>query len=170
MHDYVEKRGGPFDFWEGGGGVGRFPATQWEREKKSCSVQSRKKNHAKESAQKKIPTYKSTDALHFSIVSTGLQDFAFLSRHICLKEHGVNSGQLSAPPSNYRLSGAPDNITGILPPLEPLTYDSQWRSLHGNIVATPWENLGLRYVQVYLTIIRRRRGDYRGIFAETKSR
>jgi hypothetical protein len=46
--------------------------------------------HAKESAQKKIiPACKSTDVLHFSIVSTGLQDFAFLSRHICLKEHGV---------------------------------------------------------------------------------
>jgi hypothetical protein len=53
----------------------------------------KKKYHAKESAQKKIPTCKSTDVLHFSIVSTGLQDFAFLSRHICLKEHGVNSGQ-----------------------------------------------------------------------------
>jgi hypothetical protein len=25
--------------------------------------------------------------------STDLQDFAFLSRHICLKEYGVNSGQ-----------------------------------------------------------------------------
>ena len=49
----------------------------------------KKKYHAKESAaQKKIPTCKSTDVLHFSIVSTGLQDFAFLRRHICLKEHG----------------------------------------------------------------------------------
>jgi hypothetical protein len=53
----------------------------------------KKKYHAKESAQKKIPTCKSTDVLNFSIVSTDLQDFAFLSRHICLKEHGVNSGQ-----------------------------------------------------------------------------
>ena len=67
----------------------KFPAIQVERKKKSCSIQSRrKKYHAKESAQKKIPTCKSTDVLHFSIVSTGLQDFAFLSRHICLKEHG----------------------------------------------------------------------------------
>jgi hypothetical protein len=47
----------------------------------------------KRALKKKFPTCKSTDVLHFSIVSTGLQDFAFLRRHICLKEHGVNSGQ-----------------------------------------------------------------------------
>ena len=84
--------------FEGGGGVGRF------RKKISCNPRRKKKKimrhtiekkkyHAKESAQKKILTCKSTDVLHFSIVSTDLQDFAFLSRHICLKEHGVNSGQ-----------------------------------------------------------------------------
>jgi hypothetical protein len=44
-------------------------------------------------ALKKNSYSKSTDVLHFSIVSTGLQDFAFLRRHICLKEHRVNSGQ-----------------------------------------------------------------------------
>jgi hypothetical protein len=79
-------RGGSFDFFFGGGGrpLGvledfkkKFPATQGERKKKSCSIQSRKKYHAKESAQKKF--------LHvnllklFTSVSTGLQDFAFLS-------------------------------------------------------------------------------------------
>jgi hypothetical protein len=47
----------------------------------------------KRALKKNIPTCKSTDVLHFSIVSTGLQDFAFLSRHICLKEHGLDSGQ-----------------------------------------------------------------------------
>ena len=68
----------------------KFPATQGERKKNHAAYNREKKYHAKESAQKKIPTYKSTDVL----VSTGrLQDFAFLSRHICLKEHGVNSGQ-----------------------------------------------------------------------------
>jgi hypothetical protein len=41
-----------------------------------------KKYHAKESAQKKILLL-----TLFSIVSTGLQDFAFLSKHICLNEH-----------------------------------------------------------------------------------
>jgi hypothetical protein len=72
----------------------KFPAIQVERKKKSCSIQSRKKNiMQKRVLKKKIPTYKSTDVLHFSIVSTGLQDFAFLRRHICLKEHGVNSEQ-----------------------------------------------------------------------------
>ena len=45
-------------------------------------------------ALKKIPACNSTEAFHFSIVSTGLQDFAFLSSwHICLKEHWVNRGQ-----------------------------------------------------------------------------
>jgi hypothetical protein len=51
----------------------------YNREKKSCK---------RERSKNKIPTCKSTDVLHFNIVSTGLQDFAFLSRHICLKEHG----------------------------------------------------------------------------------
>ena len=66
-----------------------------EKEKKNHAAYNReKKYHAKESAQKKNSTCKSTDVLHFNIVSTGLQDFAFLSRHICLKEHGVtDSGQ-----------------------------------------------------------------------------
>jgi hypothetical protein len=79
--------------FEGGGGLEdfekKFPAIQVERRKKIMQhTIEKKKYHAKESAQKKIPTCKSTDVLHFSIVSTGLQDFAFLSRHICLKEHG----------------------------------------------------------------------------------
>jgi hypothetical protein len=76
----------------------------------------KKKYHAKEkrALKKKIPTCKSTNVLHFSIESTGLQDFTFLSRHICLKEHGMNSGQ------HHRR---------IQPALEPITYDSQWRSL-----------------------------------------
>ena len=53
---------------------------------KNYAACNRKKYHAKESAQNKF--------LHvnlltlFSIVSTGLQDFAFLlSRYTCLKEH-----------------------------------------------------------------------------------
>jgi hypothetical protein len=85
-----------------------------EKEKNHAANNREKKYHAKESAQKKIPTCKSTDVLHFSIVSTGLQDFAFLSRHICLKEDGVNSGQ------HHRDSTA----FGAY-----ITYDSQWRSL-----------------------------------------
>jgi hypothetical protein len=71
----------------------KFPAIQGERKKNHAAYNREKKYHANKSAQKKIPTCKSTDVLHFSVVSTGLQDFAFLSRHICLKEHGVNSGQ-----------------------------------------------------------------------------
>jgi hypothetical protein len=63
-----------------------------EKEKNHAAYNREKKYHAKESAQKKIPACKSTEAFHFSIVSTGLQDFAFLSRYICLKEHWVNSG------------------------------------------------------------------------------
>jgi hypothetical protein len=70
----------------------QFPAIKGER-KKSCSIRSRKEISCKRERSKKIPTCKSTDVLHFSIVSTGLQDFAFLSRHICLKEYRVNSGQ-----------------------------------------------------------------------------
>jgi hypothetical protein len=57
-----------------------------EKEKKIIQhTIEKKKYHAKESAQRKIPICKSTDVLRFSIVSTGLQDFASLSRHICLK-------------------------------------------------------------------------------------
>jgi hypothetical protein len=64
-----------------------------EKEKKNHAAYNReKKISCKRERSKKIPTCKSTDVLQFSIVSTGLQDFAFLSRHICLKEHGVNSG------------------------------------------------------------------------------
>ena len=68
----------------------QFPAIQGER-KKNHAAYNREKNISckRERSKKKIPTCKSTDVLHFSIVSTGLQDFAFLSRHICLKEHGV---------------------------------------------------------------------------------
>ena len=110
------------------------------RKKKNHAANNREKNyHAKESAQKKIPTCKSTDVLHFSIVSTGLQDFAFLSRHICLKEHGVNSGQ------HHR-----DSTT--FAPLEPITYDmqklslcycSQWRSL-AKLLSPPLRKSGLK--------------------------
>jgi uncharacterized protein YggL (DUF469 family) len=74
-----------------GGGLEDFENFLQSKEKEKKIMQhiiSKKKYHAKESAQKKIPTCKSTDVLHFSIVSTGLQDFAFLRRHICLKEHG----------------------------------------------------------------------------------
>jgi hypothetical protein len=69
----------------------KFPATQGER-KKIIQHTIEKKKSCKRERSKKISTCNSTDALHFSIVSTGLQDFAFLSRDICLKEHGVNSG------------------------------------------------------------------------------
>jgi hypothetical protein len=79
--------------FECGGGVGwkiskkNFLQPKENEKKIMQHTIEKKKYHAKESAQKKIPTYKSTDVLH-------LQDFAFLSRHICLlKEHGVNSGQ-----------------------------------------------------------------------------
>jgi hypothetical protein len=82
----------------------KFPAIQGKEKKNhaALNIQSRKKYHAKESAENKIPTCKSTDVLHFSIVSTGLQDFAFLSRHICLKEHGVNSGQHHTDSTAFR--------------------------------------------------------------------
>jgi hypothetical protein len=75
------------------------------------------------------PTYKSTDVLHFSIMSTGLQDFAFFEQAHLLKR------------------------TPILPPLELLTYDSQWRFLAKLLPPPPGENLGLRYVQVYKLFI-----------------
>ena len=85
------------------------------KEKKNHAAYNReKKYHAKESAQKKNSTCKYTDVLHFNIVSTGLQDFAFLSRHICLKEHV----QWTTSHGFYRLWT-----------LEPITYDSRWRSL-----------------------------------------
>jgi hypothetical protein len=72
----------------------KFPAIQEERKKNHAACNREKKISCKrERSKKKIPTCKSTDVLHFSIVSTGLQDLAFLSRHIFLKEHGVNSGQ-----------------------------------------------------------------------------
>jgi hypothetical protein len=71
----------------------KFPANQRERKKIMQHTIEIKKISCKRERSKKIPTCKSTDVLHFSIVSTGMQDFAFLSRHICLKEHGVNSGQ-----------------------------------------------------------------------------
>jgi thermostable 8-oxoguanine DNA glycosylase len=77
-----------------GGGRFRTKISCNPRRKKIKIIQHtiEKKNIMQKRALKKnIPTCKSTDALHFSIVSTGLQDFAFLSRHICLKEHGVNS-------------------------------------------------------------------------------
>jgi hypothetical protein len=70
----------------GGGGLEDFekifPAIQGERKKNHAAYNREKKYHAKESAQKTIPipTCKSPDVVHFSIVSTGLQDFAFLSR------------------------------------------------------------------------------------------
>jgi hypothetical protein len=69
----------------------KFPAIQGERKKNHAAYNREKKYHAKESAQKKNSTCKSTDVLHFNIVSTGLQDFAFLSRHICLKEQWTTS-------------------------------------------------------------------------------
>jgi hypothetical protein len=71
----------------------KIPAIQGERKNNHAAYNREKKISCKRERSKKIPTCKSTDVLHFSIVSTGLQDFAFLSRHICLKEHGVNSGQ-----------------------------------------------------------------------------
>jgi hypothetical protein len=69
----------------------KFPAIQGER-KKNHAAYNREKNIMQKRALKKIPTCKSTDVLNFSIMSTGLQAFAFLSRHIFLKEDGVNSG------------------------------------------------------------------------------
>jgi hypothetical protein len=74
-------RGGSFDF-SLGGGLEDFKNNflqPKERKKKSCNIQSRKKISCKRERSKKIPACKSTEAFHFSIVSTGLQDFAFLS-------------------------------------------------------------------------------------------
>jgi hypothetical protein len=79
----------------GGGGGWKISKNNFlqpkEKEKKNHAAYNREKNISckRERSKKKIPACKSTDVLHFSIVSTGLQDFAFLSRHICLKEHGV---------------------------------------------------------------------------------
>jgi hypothetical protein len=56
----------------------KFPAIQGER-KKIMQHTIDKKISCKRERSKKIPTCKSTRVLHFSIVSTGLQDFAFLS-------------------------------------------------------------------------------------------
>jgi thermostable 8-oxoguanine DNA glycosylase len=70
-----------------GGGLEDFQKNFLQPKEKEKKIMQhtieKKKYHAKESAQKKIPACKSTEAFHFSIVSTGLQDFAFLSRHIC---------------------------------------------------------------------------------------
>jgi hypothetical protein len=54
----------------------KFPAIKGEKKIMQHTIE-KKKYHAKESAQKKIPTCKSTDVLHFSIVSTGLQVLHF---------------------------------------------------------------------------------------------
>jgi hypothetical protein len=89
-----------------------------EKEKKIMQHTIEKKNIMQKRALKKILTCKSTHALQSSLQycvhRLGLQDFAFLSRHICLKEDRVNSGQ------NHRDSTAfgASNI-----------YDNQWRSL-----------------------------------------
>ena len=78
--------------FEGGGGwkisKKNFLQSKLKEEKNHAAYNREKKIMQKRALKKKIPTCKSTDVLHFSIVSTGLQDFAFLSRHICLKEHG----------------------------------------------------------------------------------
>jgi hypothetical protein len=66
----------------------KFSAVQGERKKNHAAYNREKKISCKRERSKKIPTCKSTDVIHFSIVSTGLQDFSFLSRHVCLKEHG----------------------------------------------------------------------------------
>ena len=65
----------------------------------------KKKYHAKESAhaKKKIPTCKSTDVLHFSIVSTSLQDFAFFEQAHLLKRTRVNSGQHHRDSTAYNI-------------------------------------------------------------------
>ena len=63
----------------------KIPATQGERKKIMQHTIEKKKYHATESAQKKFVHVNLLTL--FSIVSTGLQDFAFLRRHICLKEH-----------------------------------------------------------------------------------
>jgi D-alanine-D-alanine ligase-like ATP-grasp enzyme len=68
----------------GGGGGGKISKKIFlqpkEKERKNHAAYNREKKYlAKESAQKNIPACKSTEAFHFSIVSTGLKDFAFLS-------------------------------------------------------------------------------------------
>jgi hypothetical protein len=88
----------------GGGGGGGL-----EDLEKNFLLHTIEKKYAKESAQKKILLL-----TLFSIVSTGLQDFAFLSKHICLNEH-MGGEQWTTSQGFYRL-------------LEPLTYDSQWCS------------------------------------------
>jgi hypothetical protein len=89
-------RGGPFDFFFGGGLEDFEKKFLQSKEKENKIMQhtiGKKISCKRERSKNKIPTCKSTDVLYFSIVSTGLKDFAFLSRHICLKEHGVNSEQ-----------------------------------------------------------------------------
>jgi hypothetical protein len=103
--NYQARLGADHLTFEGGGWkISRKNFLQPKEKEKNQSIQSRKKNIMQKRALKKIPTCKSTDAPHFSIVSTGLQDFAFLSRHICLKEHRVNSGQHHRDSTAFRAS------------------------------------------------------------------
>ena len=81
----------------------KIPATQGERKKMQKRALKKKFLHVN-----LLTLFTSVLCPH-----TGLQDFAFSSRHICLKEHGVNSGRQHR---DFTAFG-------------PLRYDSQWRSL-----------------------------------------
>jgi hypothetical protein len=67
--------------FEGGWKISKKISCNPKRKKTNHAAYNREKKYHVTRAQKKIPTCKSTDAL----LSTALQDFAFLSRHICLR-------------------------------------------------------------------------------------
>ena len=110
--------------WGGGGGCWKISKKNFlqpkEKEKKIMQhTIEKKKYHAKESAQKKF--------LHVNLLTllTSVYCVHRLAR-FCIFEQA------------HLLKRTP-----ILPPLEPLTYDSQWRSLAKLLPPPPRENLGL---------------------------
>jgi ribosomal protein L35 len=82
---YFIVRGGPFDFWGGGGG-GRFRkkiSCKPRRKKKIMQHTIEKKNIMQKRALKNNPTCNSyTDLLQYCV-----HRLARFFRHICLKEH-----------------------------------------------------------------------------------
>jgi hypothetical protein len=99
----------------------KFPAIQGERKKNHAAYNGEKKYHAKESAQKKF--------LHVNLPTllTSVYCVHRLAR-FCIFEQA------------HLLKRTP-----ILPPLEPLTYDSQWRSL-AKLLPPPPRKSGLIHI------------------------
>ena len=95
--DHLIFEGGLEDFEK------HFLQSKLKEKNNHAAYNREKKYHAKESAQKKIPTCKSTDVLHFSIVSTSLQDFAFFEQAHLLKRTRVNSGQHHRDSTAYNI-------------------------------------------------------------------